>query len=146
MTSKKKLKSKIRARMEKTGESYQAASRRIECTEKAVAIYHVVYKHEGFDEAAQALFNLVTHSQKQWPGKRRVLFVDIESHRNSEGGFDHDMYELLREYILGFLGRYLSEIHTPLYHVPEKEQANDIPDQLEIQARGIGGDNEQENA
>lgn len=60
----------------------------------AIALYHVIYQHEGFDAAAQMLFKLVQDAQQRFPGKRRKLFLDIEGHRNSNGGFDADMVEL----------------------------------------------------
>jgi len=36
----------------------------------AIAIYHVVYGHEMFDEAAEALFKLVQDAQRVHPGKK----------------------------------------------------------------------------
>jgi hypothetical protein len=60
---------------------------------RAVALYHLVYAHEGFDEAGQALFKLVQQAQKLQPNKPRLLFLDIEGHRNEQGGFDVDMVE-----------------------------------------------------
>src|SRR5262245_22629465 len=66
----------------------------IESEGRAIAIYHRVYPHEGFEESAQILFKLVQRAQLQYPGKRRLLYLDIDGHRNSEGGFDADMLEL----------------------------------------------------
>jgi hypothetical protein len=43
-----------------------------------------------------------------------VLYLDIDGHRNAAGGWDHDMYELQRHFILGFMSEYLSAIHVPL--------------------------------
>lgn len=67
---------------------------KLESDDRAVAIYHVVYSHEGFEESAQILFKLVQRAQRVMPGKPRQLYLDIEGHRNSEGGFDADMLEL----------------------------------------------------
>ena len=75
-----------------------------------VALYHVVYAHEGFTEAANALFELVKRAQEQWPGKRRRLYLDIEGHRNSDGGFDADMLELQSEFLVGHRWWSLPEI------------------------------------
>lgn len=135
MTKKKKLKATIRVRMEKTGESYQGAFRQLVPTETGVAIYHVVHANEGFEESAQTLFDLVKSAQQQWPGKRRVLFLDIEGHRNNAGGFDPDMVELMQDYLVGFLGHHLSEIVAPLFHVSASNaQDNDIPDTMSFGA------------
>jgi hypothetical protein len=72
---------------------------------KAIALYHVVYRHERFEEAAQALFEMVRYAQGEFPGRPRMLFLDIEGHRNSQGGFDAEMYELQRDFVLGCSSR-----------------------------------------
>jgi len=106
---------------------------RLVTDDKAVALYHVVYAEEGFDEAAQALFSLVQIAEQKEPGKDRILYLDIDGHRNPEGGFDAEMLELQNEFLLGFLGSYLSEINTPLMSVKNKEsQRNDVPPALDI--------------
>lgn len=106
---------------------------KVDSIEKAVAIYHLVYRHEGFDEAAHALFKLVQQAQSVQPDTTRRLFLDIEGHRNSEGGFDVEMLELQKGFVVGVLAPYLSEIHCPLISVKNPEpQNNDIPPELII--------------
>jgi len=106
---------------------------RVETDDLSVAIYHVVYSHEDFNHAAQALFRLIKRAQRLRPGKRRKLFLDIEGHRNRQGGFDADMLELQQQFLIGFLGQFLSEIHGPLIKAKNpKPQENDIPESLEI--------------
>lgn len=100
---------------------------------KAVAIYHVVLENEDFAIAAKSLFQLVQEAQKQFPGRKRELFLDIEGHRNTNGGYDRDMFELQKEFLLEFLGAYLTKINTPMYSVENSRlQENDIPDELKI--------------
>ncbi len=107
----------------------------VEIGDRYVALYHVVYRHEGFDQAAQALFAMVRNAQTRCPNKRRSLFLDIEGHRNEEGGFDSDMLELQEHFLVGFLGQFLSEIHCPLADMTrDSGQNNDIPDRLDIRA------------
>ncbi len=104
---------------------------------KAVAIYHIVYEHEGFDESAQNLFKLVQNAQQKHPGKERKLYLDIENHKNKEGGFDAEMVELQNEFLMGFLSRYLSEIYAPLVKAKNPHpQENEIPPVLVIQDEG----------
>ena len=99
----------------------------------SVAIYHRVYEHEGFEESAQHLFKLVKDAQSKCPGKKRLLYLDIDGHRNSEGGFDSDMLELQKEFVLGFLNQFLSEIHIPLINAENSNpQSDDIPGELII--------------
>ena len=101
---------------------------RIKPDADSVALYHVVYVQEDFEESAQKLFKLVQRSQRLRPGNKRKLYLDIEGHRNSEAGFDTDMLELQKDFLMGFLSPYLSEIHCPLVSVTNSEpQENDIP-------------------
>ena len=66
--------------------------------------------------------------------KKRKLFLDIDGHRNSSEGFDADMLELQKDFLLEFLGRYLTEIHAPLINLRnEKPQRNDLPPDLIVQ-------------
>lgn len=107
---------------------------KVESGDNAVAIYHIVYRHEGFDEAAQALFKLVQEAQCVQPDKTRKLFLDIEGHRNSQGGFDADMLELQKEFLVGVLAPFLSEIQCPLVRAKNpKPQNNDVAPELIIQ-------------
>ena len=102
--------------------------------ERAVALYHLVYAHETFEEAAQALFQLVRDAEDKRPGKSRRLFLDIEGHRNEHGVFDDDMRELQQDFLRTFLSRYLSEIHSPLCNQTNPDpQDNDMPPELKIQ-------------
>jgi len=107
---------------------------RLKPSADAVALYHLVYENEGFEESAQHLFKLVKDAQSKCPGKKRLLFLDIDGHRNSEGGFDTDMLELQKDFVLGFLNQFLSEIHMPLLNAENSNpQSDDIPESLIIQ-------------
>ncbi len=119
----------------------QRQKSKIESGANAIALYHVIYKHEGFEESAQNLFKLVKNAQRRCPDKKRMLYLDIEGHRVEDGGFDADMLELQKEFLLGFLSAYLSEIHCPLVDgTNPKPQENDIPPTLIL----IDGRNEEE--
>jgi len=100
--------------------------------EKKVGIYHVVYEHETFEDAASTLFGLVSETQKKFPGTKRILYLDIDGHRNKIGGYDRDMFELQCEFSLGFLLKYLSEIYMPLAKVVNNVQRNNIPEKFKI--------------
>jgi len=101
--------------------------------EKLIALYHRVMKRENFETAAKDLFDLLISTQKKFPNKPRVLYVDIDGHRNAEGGFDEDMLELQKEFGLGFLAQFFTEVHFPLISAKNKEQQNNkIPDELQI--------------
>ena len=100
---------------------------------KAIAIYHLVFSHEDFETAADHLFNLVKNAQAQCPNQKRILFLDIEGHRNNKGGFDHDMFELLNEFLVAFLSSFIKEAYTPLSHfINPRLQDNNIPDEIKF--------------
>ena len=103
-------------------------------TEKAgVALYHRVLRRENFEKAAKDLVSLVYAAEKKEPGKPRTLYLDIDGHRNAQGGFDADMLELQKEFGLKFLLPFLTEVHFPLISAKNKNpQRNDVPERLEI--------------
>lgn len=90
-------------------------------------------RRENFETAAKDLFNLLKSAQIKFPNTSRILYVDIDDHRNKAGGFDSDMLELQKDFGIGFLGKYFTEIHFPLGTFENtKPQCNDIPDELTI--------------
>jgi hypothetical protein len=66
---------------------------------RVAAVYHRVYAKEGFADAAQRLFRLVREAQRVSPGAARVLYLDIDAHRNRDGNFDPDMLKLHQHFI-----------------------------------------------
>ncbi len=109
--------------------------KRLEPTGLTVALYHIVYRDEGFEEAATALFEIVREAERIYPGQRRILYLDIEGHRNEQGGYDHDVFELQRDFVLGVLMPFLAEAHLPIpgQVINREPQRNDIPDRLVIE-------------
>jgi hypothetical protein len=110
---------------------------------KALALYHCVYPEENFEKAARELFDLVAHTNEFFPNAKRSLFVDIEGHRTPTEAFDADMFELQKDFLLGFLMPFLVELHAPLIHAKNsKPQRGDLPEELRIyteeEARDLG--------
>lgn len=100
---------------------------------KTVALYHVVFEDENFEISAQILIDLIRNAEKLNPGQPRRLYLDIEGHRNSKGGFDQDMYELLVNFVTEFLSQWLSSAFTPLASIEfNHAQRNDPPEELNI--------------
>ncbi|WNS42284.1 hypothetical protein [Paenibacillus sp. MMS20-IR301] len=99
---------------------------------RGIAIYHVVKRKEGFEKSAEILFTLVKNAQEKYPNKNRMIYLDIEGHKNKDGGFDHDLFELQKEFILGFLMQFISEVSMPLGRFKNENQKNDVPDGLNI--------------
>ncbi|MFI1092894.1 HNH endonuclease [Streptomyces sp. NPDC020917] len=98
-----------------------------------IAIYHDMKVYENFERSALRIFECIKNAEKVSPGAPRYLYIDIQGHRNEAGGYDHDAFELIQDYSLGFLLDYLTEIHTPLYGVRNRSrQRNNMPDVLRI--------------
>lgn len=98
---------------------------------RSVALYHRVEKHEDFYVAAKRIFDLIKSSQQNHMNISRILYLDIDGHRNALGDFDPDMYELQKDYLLGFLLPYLTEVTMPLMRVKNpRPQLNDLPDTI----------------
>lgn len=81
---------------------------------KAVAIYHVMKSREGFDETAKALVELVAAAEERSPGQPRILFLDIDGHRNGAGGLDNDAYEIVSNFMAEMITPFLTEWSHPL--------------------------------
>lgn len=102
-------------------------------SKRGYAIYHRIMKHENFEKAANDLVNLVSIAEKKHPGEPRILYLDIEGHRNKNGGFDDDMIEIQQKFGIEFLLPFFTEVHFPLIEVKNSGvQRNDVPDGLEI--------------
>ena len=98
-----------------------------------VALYYRVKARQGFLESARELFHLVRDAQDRFPNRRRYLYLDIEGHRNNEGGYDFDMLELQSKFMTEFLMSYLTEARGPLALVKNPlPQDNMIPEALTI--------------
>ncbi|OLZ47460.1 hypothetical protein BS329_26450 [Amycolatopsis coloradensis] len=96
-------------------------------------IYHDMAVYEDFERCANRLFEMVRDCARKFPGKPRGLFMDVQGHRNIEGGFDHDAWELMSEFIPNVLFPYLTEMSTPLLHARNgKAQREDVPDHVEF--------------
>lgn len=103
--------------------------------QKAVAVHYTFAKEETFDEGAKGLLHTVKFVQRKVPNAPRWLYLGIDGHRNENGGFDHDAYELQKYFIPNFLMQYLTGAYTPLGSVESivfenVNQLNDIPDEL----------------
>lgn len=101
--------------------------------EKSILLYHDMRVEEDFEMCARRIFEVVKSAAEKYPRKPRFLWLEVQGHRNDLGGFDHDSYELMSNFILKFLSPYLSEIRTPLVRLRNSgDQREDIPDLLTI--------------
>ena len=65
-------------------------------------------RRENFEKAATDIFNLLKSAQNKSPNVARILYVDIDGHKNDQGGYDNDMFELQKDFGLGFLAKYFT--------------------------------------
>lgn len=73
-----------------------------------IVLYHRVMRRENFEKAATDIFNLLKSAQTKSPNVARILYVDIDGHKNDQGGYDNDMFELQKDFGLGFLAKYFT--------------------------------------
>ena len=100
---------------------------------RPIAIAHRVLAHEDFDQTAQILLQLLTKAQREFPGAKRSLVLEIDGHRNSNGGFDDDMLELLSNFMQEFLLQFLTRVVTPLAEIRNPNPQNHaIPEELHL--------------
>jgi hypothetical protein len=100
---------------------------------RPIAIAHRVLAHEDFDRTAQILLKLLNNAQRKFPGAKRSLFLGIDGHRNSNGGFDDEMLELQSKFIEEFLLQFTTRVVTPLAEFENpKAQNNEIPEELHL--------------
>ena len=96
-----------------------------------IALCHVVLAHEDFEKSAFNLFRLIRNAQDKCPGQMRILYLDVEGHRNGAGEFDQDMLELQTDFTTEFLLQFLSRVVMPLATIENPNpQKNDLPDEL----------------
>ena len=62
---------------------------------------------------------------KRYPEVGRELIIEIEGHRNSEGGYDRDMFELQLKFLPKCILPFVHVLHMPLISIQnQKEQKN----------------------
>jgi hypothetical protein len=99
----------------------------------AMAIAHQVQAHEDFERTAQILLALLNKAQREHPGIKRCLYLEIDGHRNSEGRFDSDMFELQSKFMGEFLIQFLTRAESPLGAFRNPNPQNDeIPERLDL--------------
>ena len=104
--------------------------------DNTVSIYHVVGPKDDFEQAAQDVFAYLREAQNEFPDWPRVLYVDIEEHREDGPNgprFEEDFREFQQEFLLGALGTFFTALALPLVQVVNpQEQRNDVPDALNL--------------
>ena len=122
-----------------TPTTQRAPSLIVRDTDGDVFIYHRVLEQDDFNRSARILFGLVQEASLNTPGPR-YLMLTIDGHRAPDGDFDYDMTELQVNFIIGFLGQYLTAISTPLltesgdvYLLSTIAQLDEAPDKFEIE-------------
>ncbi len=101
--------------------------------QSAVGLYHRVTAAEDFDAAARTLLGILQKAARDFPGRPRYLYLDIDGHRNAVGGVDDEMLEL-QHFVTEFLSPWLASYSVPPARVEpaEKPQREDVPETLTV--------------
>ncbi len=98
-----------------------------------IALAHRVHAHEDFDNTARMLLRLLQDAQRQFPGVKRNLILEIDGYRNANGTFDNDMFEPQSKFMAEFLIQFLTHAVTPLAGLENPgPQNNSIPETLNL--------------
>lgn len=92
-----------------------------------IVITYRVKENENFETAASKIYKSIYRIQEQNPDKERTLIVEIEGHRNDQGGYDNDMFELQYEFLLKNMMQYLHALHIPLASLTNNKKQKDLP-------------------
>lgn len=85
-----------------------------------------ISKNENFEQAATKIYNLIYNTQKRFPELNRTLIIEIEGHRNSQGGYDKDMFELQYEFLTKAMFQFIHILHIPLISIENKNPQQDL--------------------
>jgi hypothetical protein len=98
-----------------------------------IVIAHRVLPHENFETTVQVLLRLLNRAQRQFPNVDRVLYLDVDGHKQPAGIYDNDMFELQSKFMAEFLMRFLTRAETPMGVIRNpKPQNNELPEALNL--------------
>ena len=93
------------------------------------AVYYLVKDKETFEHAAQTIYGLTATAQRKQPNKERILVVEVEGNKNSAGGFNKDIHELLMHFLPDMMIKHVKELVSPFGRVLNSTpQVNDFPE------------------
>jgi len=85
---------------------------------QTVALYHNIEENKSVLQAVTNIWNLIrdayTSDKMDVDADTLELYIDIEGHRNDEGGFSEDMYLMQKQLFINILPAFMDSIHFPL--------------------------------
>jgi hypothetical protein len=106
---------------------------KVKSTPNGIAIYHIVKSRDKFENSANEIYELVYSAKQEYPNEQIHLYVDIEGHKNKDGGFDNDMFELQTQFITGLILQYINSVTMPLGSTKNIQMNKEMPPKLSIQ-------------
>lgn len=97
--------------------------------DKDIVLRCNISEKENFEQAAKKIYNLIYTIGKKAPKVPRTLIVEIQGHRNSEGGYDHDMFELQYEFLTKCILPFIHILHIPLISIENPNIQEDLKSQ-----------------
>jgi len=85
-----------------------------ESDDDKVTIYHRVYEDEDVSETADALWSLLQDAHEEFPDSSITLALDIEGHRNAEGGFTDGFFNFQKNVCLTLIAPFVDVLILPL--------------------------------
>lgn len=100
---------------------------------KPLALYHDMAVYENLERCAPRIFEIIHKAQKVAPNAPRILYFNVQGHRNSKNGYDRDAWEMIHHFLPDTALPYLTELHTPLYTAKNPHRQNNaVPAEMQI--------------
>ena len=92
---------------------------------QTVALYHEIEENKTVLQAVTNIWNLIqdayTSDRMDVDADMLELYIDIEGHRNDEGGFSEDMYLMQKQLFINIIPAFVDTIHFPLGDVEDRD-------------------------
>jgi hypothetical protein len=99
---------------------------------KPIAIYYEMRRQDEFEATAGRLWSMVRTAARDHPGAPRVLYMDMEGHKDFRGEYDDDAMKL-GHFVRTALGPFLTK--TPWGRADETApQSEDLPETIMFSA------------
>lgn len=79
-----------------------------------IVLFHPIKADEDISDAVDGIWNLLQEAHNEFPGRELSLIIDIEGHRNENGGFTDGMYFLQETLCIPIIAAFVDKLTIPL--------------------------------
>jgi len=93
--------------------------------QNTIALYHDIQQGESALQAVTNIWNLIQDAyasdEINADADTLDLYIDIEDHRNEEGGFTEDMFLVQKQILMQIIPAFVNSVHFPLGTAKSKD-------------------------